>query len=85
MIALVFTEGAGDSLHPGLKTILSCCAILGVIIALESVLLRTCHRRLQFLSGSRKVARACLILAFFFIAADKQRMRRLTFTLSTMS
>jgi uncharacterized protein len=71
VMALVFTEGAGDSLHLGQKTILSYCAILGVIITLETVLLQRCHRSLQFLPSSRKVARISLVFALLFIFADK--------------
>lgn len=71
VLVLVFTEGAHDSLHIGLKTALTFCAITGGLIAFEVYLARICHLRLRIMPSTNRVISVVLILLLFFIFTEK--------------
>jgi membrane-anchored protein YejM (alkaline phosphatase superfamily) len=71
VLVLLLNEGAGESLHPGARTLLTAFLIAGGIAALETWLVRFCHGRLRRLPATRKALKACLVLSLFFIAVDK--------------
>ncbi|MCE5276384.1 MAG: sulfatase-like hydrolase/transferase [Deltaproteobacteria bacterium] len=71
VLVLVLTEGAGDSLHLGWRTLATFSSIAGALVALEVWLIRICHTRLRLMPATRMVASVSLILAFVLIFSDK--------------
>ena len=71
VLTLVFTEGARDSLHIGLGTVLTYAAGICGIIGLEIYLAGVSFKRLALKPFTGKVVATCLVLAMTIIAADK--------------
>ncbi|MCU0576997.1 MAG: sulfatase-like hydrolase/transferase [Desulfobacterota bacterium] len=71
VLTLVFTEGARDSLHIGVGTVLTYAAGIGGIVALEIWLARVSSGILAFMPITNRAVAASLVLSLVFIAADK--------------
>ncbi len=71
VLTLVFTEGARDSLHIGIGTVLTYAAGISGIVGLEVLLARVSIRTLAHLQFTRRAVAAALVLSLAFIAADK--------------
>lgn len=71
VITVVFTEGARDSLHIGVGTVITYAAVIGGTIALLVWLARLSGGTLASRSYTRKVATVTLALALATMAAEK--------------
>jgi hypothetical protein len=71
VLTLVFTEGARDSLHIGVGTVLTYAAGITGIVGFEVFLARLSIRALAHRQFTRRAVTASLMLSFAFIAGDK--------------
>ncbi|HPR55576.1 MAG TPA: sulfatase-like hydrolase/transferase [Deltaproteobacteria bacterium] len=71
VVTLVFTEGARDSLHIGVGTVLTYAAGIGGVVALEVYLAYIAVETLAFKPFTKKAAVIVMTLALLVIAAEK--------------
>jgi membrane-anchored protein YejM (alkaline phosphatase superfamily) len=71
VLTLVFTEGARDSLHIGIGTVLTYAAGIAGIVGLEVLFARVSIRTLAHRQFTRRAVAAALVMSLAFIAADK--------------
>jgi len=71
VLTLVFTEGAKDSLHIGIGTVLTYTAGITGILGLEVLLARVSIGNLAHRKFTRRAVTATLVLSLAFIVADK--------------
>jgi len=71
VLVVVFTEGARDSLHIGLATVITFTLSAAALVSLEIFLIRFCMNRLSLMSWTGRLAKAFAVIALVFVIGDK--------------